>query len=726
MTRPADVGPGAEQRPDAPSHGIRGLPAPAVAVIDGDGTVLAWADGARQLLGHRAEDVVGRPAVRLLAGRQEGTEGGSCLPPRAHGPAWREWTGEHEHEQRPRALVDVRHRDGRILRVQLETSALTGADGERCWLLAATDMPDGDARQKAGEPAVRALLDRSPFSVAVWDTRLRCVWLNQASRRTVGLPPDGRPGLLLREALRGFDLAAVEPVMRGVLASGEPVTGHEARWVSPGGGRGAGREVVFSSTLIRLERADGTPLGLCTVSTDITQRWTRERMALMSRAARRVGTTLDVMTTAQELADLAVPSLADYATVDLAESVPLGGEPLERMRPGDSGIPVFRRAGLASIHEGAPEAAFARGEPVFVPPESPFLYVLHHRESHVEPVMDTGSGSWLAGDPRRARIIHETGMHSVMMVPLMARGTILGIAVFVRTENVAPYSRDDLLLAEELAVHASLSLDNARRYTRERAAALALQRSLLPGALSGGNTVELGWRYLPSDRHEGVGGDWLDAIHLPGGRIALVVGDVIGHGINAAATMGRLRTAVLTLAALDLPPAELLVHLDEVATQLTGEAARSGDPAPPMVGATCIYAVYDPATRVCSFARAGHPPPLLVSPDGQVTTPDTPAGTLIGVGLGSFESVDVELPEGSLIVLFTDGLIETRSSDIDAGLDRLATALRHAPSELDDLCSQVITEMATTSKPEDDIALLVARTRVVGPTMNTSEPRSGI
>ncbi|WP_329450184.1 SpoIIE family protein phosphatase [Streptomyces sp. NBC_01724] len=713
MTRPADVAPGAEQGRDAPSPGIRGLPAPAVAVIDGDGTVLAWADGARQLLGHRAEDVVGRPAARLLASRREGTEGGSCLlPPRAHDRAWTERTGEHEN--RPRAVVDVRHRDGRVLRLQLEVGALTGADGERCWLLAATDMPDGDARQKAGEAAVRALLDRSPFSVAVWDTRLRCVWLNQASRRTVGLPPGGRPGHLMREALRGFDLAAVDPVMRGVLASGEPVTGHEARWVSPGGGR----EVVFSSTHIRLERADGTPLGLCTVSMDITQKWTRERMALMSRAARRVGTTLDVMTTAQELTDLAVPTLADYATVDLAESVPLGGEPLERMQPGDSGIPVFRRAGLASIHKGAPESAFARGEPVFVPPESPFLSVLYHRESHIEPVMDTGSGSWLAGDSRRARIIRETGMHSVMMVPLMARGTILGIAVFVRTENVAPYSRDDLLLAEELAVHASLSLDNARRYTRERAAALALQRSLLPGALSGGNAVELGWRYLPSDRHEGVGGDWLDAIHLPGGRIALVVGDVIGHGINAAATMGRLRTAVLTLAALDLPPAELLVHLDEVATQLTGEAARSGDPAPPIVGATCIYAVYDPVTRVCSFARAGHPPPLLVSPDGQVTTPDTPAGTLIGVGLGSFESVDVELPEGSLIVLFTDGLIETRNTDIDAGFDRLATALRRAPSELDDLCSQVITEMATTSKPEDDIALLVARTRVASPCLH--------
>ncbi|MGW1705252.1 SpoIIE family protein phosphatase [Streptomyces sp. NPDC002206] len=724
MTRPADVAPGAEEERDAPSHGIRGLPAPAVAVIDGDGTVLAWADGARQLLGHRAEDVVGRPAARLLASRQEGTEGegGSCLPPRAHDPAWRERTGEHEH--RPRVVVDVRHRDGRILRVQLEVSALTGADGERCWLLAATDMPDGDARRKAGEPAVRALLDRSPLLVAVWDARLRCVWLNQASRRTVGLPPDGRPELL-REALRGFDLAAVEPVMRGVLASGEPVTGHEARWVSPGGGRGADREVVFSSTLIRLERADGTPLGLCTISTDVTQRWTRERMALLSRATRCVGTTLDVMTTAQELTDLAVPSLADYATVDLAESVPLGGEPLERMRPGDSGIPVFRRGGLASIHEGVPESAFARGEPVFVPPGSPFLYVLHHRESHLEPVMDTASGSWLAGDPKRARIIRETGMHSVMMVPLMARGTILGIAVFVRTENVAPFSRDDLLLAEELAVHAALSLDNARRYTRERAAALALQQSLLPGALSGGNAVELGWRYLPSDRHEGVGGDWLDAIHLPGGRIALVVGDVIGHGINAAATMGRLRTAVLTLAALDQPPAELLAHLDEVATHLTDEAARPGDPAPPIVGATCIYAVYDPATRVCSFARAGHPPPLLVSPDGQVTTPDTPAGTLIGMGLGSFESVEVELPEGSLIVLFTDGLIETRNTDIDAGLDRLATALGRAPSELDDLCSQVITEMATTSKPEDDIALLVARTRVVGPTMNTPEPRSG-
>ncbi|MFD0502252.1 PP2C family protein-serine/threonine phosphatase [Streptomyces chiangmaiensis] len=266
--------------------------------------------------------------------------------------------------------------------------------------------------------------------------------------------------------------------------------------------------------------------------------------------------------------------------------------------------------------------------------------------SHLEPVLDTSAGTWLDRDPARAILIREHGMHSLMIVPIRARRSMLGVAVFIRTEDPRPFQEDDRLLAEELVIRAALCLDNARQYTREHTAALALQRNLLPHRLRGG-AVEAASRYLPADMDAGVGGDWFDVIELSSARVALVVGDVVGHGINAAATMGQLRTAVRTLADLDLPPDELLAHLDDTVRHLTDEDADGLDEAPGVVGATCLYAVYDPVTGRCTMARAGHVPPAIIDPQGQVTFPDLPAGAPLGLGLGlvPFDTVEVELPE---------------------------------------------------------------------------------
>ncbi|GHJ36918.1 SpoIIE family protein phosphatase [Streptomyces sp. TS71-3] len=680
------------------AHSAPDVPAPAVALLDSDGTVLAWGGGCERLLGLRAEDVLGRPARALLADPDEPVPWS-----RAAGAV-----GHRGNEQAVGGEVAVTHRDGRVLRLVVEIVGLTGPDGLRCWAVAVTRMPEGEDACE-GESA---LLDRSPLAVAVWDTDMRLVWANRASMEVTGLSGPGSEGSTTLRVLRGFDRTTTEPVYREVLSSGEPVADHVVRWVSPEDGR----EVVFSSSMYPLAPRDGATLGVCSVSLDITQSWERERLALLGRAAHRIGTTLDVMTTAQELADMTVPVLADFTAVDLAEAVPLGGEPLERMSTAKQGVPVFRRAGLATVRRGSPEAAFAVGEVVYAPSNSPFLTVLREDRSYLEPVLETGPGTWLERDPRRQRIVRETGTHSMMMIPLRARGTILGLVVFGRSENVVPFSRDDLLLAEELCVQASLSLDNARRYTRERTAALALQRSLLPENLSGGAAVDLASRYLPSDRHEGVGGDWMDAIELPGGRIALVIGDVVGHGIHAAATMGRLRTAVHTLAVLDEPPAKLLGHLNEVTARLAESGTWSRD-YPSITGASCLYAVYDPAAGVCTLARAGHPPPMLVTPDGRARVVDTPVGPPIGTDSGEYESVELELPVDSLLVLYTDGLVESRHMDIDAGLDRLLAALRNPPADLDELCSRVIDRTTTQSPQEDDVALLVARTRAVTPTM---------
>ncbi|GHH86869.1 membrane protein [Streptomyces sulfonofaciens] len=686
---------GVERAPGGFTQGTSDAAPPAIAVVGSDGRVLVWGQGCRRLLGHRAEDVVGAPVRRLLADPDRAVSWSA-----ASGAVGRRGGG-----QTAGAVVELRHRDGGVLPLVVEIAALTGADGEYCWFVAATAEADGAELTEGRE----TLLDRSPLAVAVWDAGMRLVWANRASKGVAGLVDVTASGPSALRALRGFDRTFTEPVMREVLASGEPADDHVVRWVSPEDGR----EVVFSSSLFPLASGEGTSLGVCSVLLDITKCWERERLVLLGRAAHRIGTTLDVMTTAQELADMAVPALADYVAVDLAEAVPLGEEPLEHMAAGEFGIPVFRRAGMASIHEGAPEAPFSVGEVVYVPPGSPYLAVLREGRSHLSPTLALGPGTWLERDLVRRRRVRETGIHSLMMIPLRARGRILGIAVLARNEDDVPFSRDDLLLAEELAVQASLSLDNARRYTRERTAALTLQRSFLPDRLSGGAAVDLASRYLPSDRHEGVGGDWMDAIELPGGRIALVIGDVVGHGIHAAASMGRLRMAVHALAVLDQHPAELLDHLNEVTAQLAQSGTWSTEH-PSITGASCLYAVYDPATRVCTLARAGHPPPLLVTPDGRAEIVDTPVGPPIGTCTGPYESVDLELPGGSVLALYTDGLVESRRVDIDTGLDRLLAVLERPPADLDDLCSRIVTRLTAHAPPEDDVALLVARTRTTG------------
>ncbi|MER6976638.1 ATP-binding SpoIIE family protein phosphatase [Streptomyces carpinensis] len=263
-------------------------------------------------------------------------------------------------------------------------------------------------------------------------------------------------------------------------------------------------------------------------------------------------------------------------------------------------------------------------------------------------------------------------------------------------------------------------MDNARQYAREHATALALQRNLLPHRLMGGAAVEVASRYLPADTDAGVGGDWFDVIPLSGARVALVVGDVVGHGINAAATMGRLRTAVRTLAHMELPPDELLARLDDTFQRLAEEDTDVPDQPPALIGATCLYTVYDPVTHQCTMAAAGHPPPAIVDPQGQATFPDLPTGAPLGLGLGvPFEAMELELPEGSLLALYTDGLIETRDDDIDAGMHRLGTALAQPSPSLENLCTRA-TEGFPGQAPSDDITLLLARTRSLSPTQVAS------
>ncbi|MEJ8655157.1 SpoIIE family protein phosphatase [Streptomyces sp. MS1.AVA.4] len=681
----------------------------AIALLDARGTVVGWTQAAQQLVGHAAADVVGRSGTALLAGSDDRAKA-SALAGSDSAPS--RWTG----------LTGVRHRDGRRIDVRLCVQPLTGQDSRAQWLVAATDKetPPSWVVDGSGMESLTGALhlpSRLPVGVVIRDTELRCTWVNDTQGLKDGIPLQRRLGRTLTQAAPGEDAESIESVMRQVLESGMPAINREYRAFLP---MHAHREPALAASVFRIDDGEGHALGVCAVSVDVSDsRRARERLAILGEAGKRIGTTLDAMQTGQELADLTVPLLADYATVDLAESVLLGEEPQARTDPEGGRIPAFRRAGLASVNEGAPESLCARGEPVLVPPASPFTSVLLSGQSHFEPVLDTSPGTWLDHHDAVRAAIHDHTMHSLMIVPIHARGAVLGVAVFVRTADRVPFEEDDLLLAEELVSWAALSLDNARQYARERSAALALQRHLLPHHVTGGTAADVAWRYLPADSHHGVGGDWFDVIPLSGARVALVVGDVVGHGINAAATMGQLRTAVRTLAAMDMPPDELLARLDEQALRLDEADTDPHAPDTATMAATCLYAVYDPVTRQCTIARAGHPPPAIIDPHGHVTFPDLPTGAPLGVGLVPFESVTLELPEHSVLALYTDGLVEARGQDVDTGMDRLATTLAKPDQPLESLCSSAVDTLSSEA-PRDDVTLLLARTHALGPEQTAS------
>ncbi len=424
----------------------------------------------------------------------------------------------------------------------------------------------------------------------------------------------------------------------------------------------------------------------------------RERLSLLYDAGVGIGTSLDVTRTAEELAQLAVPRFADFATVDLYDAVLGGEEP-------DTGIDL-RRAAFSGIREDAP--LYPVGERIRFVESSPQAHSLSTGQAVLEPRLGRAPG-WLAQDVERTAQIVEYGIHSLITVPVRAGSLVLGVANFWRSEKPEPFDTEELALAEELVARAAVSIDNARRYTREHSMAVTLQRSLLPRKLPEQSTLDIAYRYLPAQAQ--VGGDWFDVLPLSGARVALVVGDVVGHGLHATATMGRLRTAVHNFSALDLPPDELLSLLDELVARIDQDETAEGGSAP-ITGATCLYAIYDPVSRRCSVARAGHPPPALIRPDGGVGFPDVPAGLPLGLGGLPFETADLELEEGSRLVLYTDGLLEDRERDIETGLELLGEALAQAGASPEDTCRALI-DARPVSRPTDDIALIVARTRAL-------------
>jgi PAS domain S-box-containing protein len=671
----------------------------ATAVVSASGVVVGWTRAAEAFLGYTAPEVVGRSAARLLAMPED--------PVRAAGVAERcragaGWSG----------LIPVRHRDGRRVDVDLRVSAAFRLGADECFLLSARQQ-----RQQwtAGRSVLDGFLTRSPIGMAVMDADLRYVWLNDTLEHFGGVPREQRLGRRLSEILPGLQTDDIEDLMRKVVATGIPVIDHEYTgwsWADPH------RPHAYSTSFFPLVDADDSVSGVCYMVLDVTERWNaRLLLSLVNEAGTSVGRTLDVMRTAQELTDFAVPRFADFAFVDLLEPVlSTDGHGTWLTDAGPPAVrPVMRRAGQRSVREGCPESLVRIGDKLdFTPPPDKVNWLVNGEPVFI-PVLTPDNPQWVPELPARSESVRRFGLHSLITVPMRARNTALGLTTFIRSLNPVSFEDDDVLLARELVARAAVCVDNARRYSREHTAAVTLQHSLLPHALTGGTALEVASCYMPAQATGGVGGDWFDVLPLSGARVGLVVGDVVGHGIAAAATMGRLRTAVQTLADMDLPPDELLAHLDDHVLRLSEEedAEAGHETATPVLGATCLYAVYDPVTRRCTMARAGHPPPVVVTPDGHVSYPELPAGPPLGLGGMAFEATEIEFAENSLFGLYTDGLVEGAGDDLDVGMARLGQALSRPCADLEALCSDVVEKLVPPVPQSDDLALLLARTHAL-------------
>ncbi|MFG2357445.1 SpoIIE family protein phosphatase [Streptomyces sp. NPDC048521] len=659
----------------------------AFVAADAAGTITAWGPGAQELLGFTDTEAVGRPLRNLL--------NRSLSDLTAQVPDDRACEAVH---------TAMRHKDGHTVEARLRAHSLRRAGGDPEWIVTAEQAdPPPDTGAEAGQFS-QWTLSQLLYPAAYYDQEARLVGANREWLRLLGVTEEQARGRRLVDILPGEPYQDLAKAYREVLRSGVAVH-HEISVRAPG----EARPRAWSVHVTPLTDSTGTVRGVSSVGLDITAQYrARQRLIFLDEAGRRIGTSLDIVRTAQELADVAVDGFADFVTVDLLDPVFRAEAPSPLPRA-DEPV-VLRRAGRGSVLAGAvPGRDTEAGEPCSFPHGSPPARALDTGR----PAGPLGQAPWAADESVHAERAGAGPVHSALVVPLCARGTTLGVACFHRHRNPDAYDEDDVLLAQEITNRAATCLDNAHRFTREHKTALVLQRSLLPAHHPREAAVEVASRYRPAGTTAGVGGDWFDVIPLSGGRVALVVGDVVGHGLYASATMGRLRTAVRTLADVDLAPDELLTRLDDVVLRLQQE--QSFEPAEgtePDTGiwATCLYAVYDPTTRLCTLARAGHPEPAVVRPDGTVDFLDLPAGPPLGLGSLPFESVEAALDEGSLLVLYTDGLVGSRSQSTDIGTQRLRQALAHPGPSLEQTCDTILDRVLPDS-PDDDVALLVARTR---------------
>ncbi|MGW3247722.1 SpoIIE family protein phosphatase [Streptomyces sp. NPDC001070] len=679
----------------------------AVVMLDTSGRVLLWSPLAEEMLGWAGEHIVGRRVSALIdpgegasrAARPAARRMASVPRP---GPAER-ILAELLRSGRWDGILSVRHRDGHRVQVEARASLLVDGDG-RPFVLVSIAETSRIRSMEHDLAALDSLFDSSPLGVAIFDTELRYVRVNEALTRMNEVPAEDTLGHRVEEIVAAEAAEELATLQRHVLATGRPVID-----VVVPGPAGGWRSVSYH----RLEDRAGRVLGISCTVMDVTERQqsaekierTRRRLALLNDVGSRLADLLDVRRIAEELARTVVPRFSDYSGVILHAAVPDGGE-LPGAPYGER--TEMRQLGIGAIKEGPQvDRMLGIGKVIQVDRASVFGSVLHSARPALVRSADElrDTVATFPGDPKVQAAL-DLDIHSLMVAPLRARGIVLGLLVVSRAGGREPFDQDDVALAMELCDRSAAALDNARLYIREREGALMLQRSLLPQSVPEPPGVDLAFRYVPGSTGAAAGGDWFDVIPLAGGRVALVVGDVIGHGLRAAATMGRLRTAVRTLAALEMAPEELLRRIDDLGDDLAAGTAEGWT-------ATCVYAVYDPSTRRLVVARAGHLPPVLVEPGPrgvcEARLLESPAGVPLGVGGVEFESVELEVPDSAVLVLYTDGLVEARGEDIGTGMDRLCSVLSRRPlRSLEEACDDLLATPAQGREP-DDVALLVAR-----------------
>ncbi|WP_406178322.1 SpoIIE family protein phosphatase [Streptomyces sp. NBC_00996] len=663
-----------------------GLHLAALAVLDDGGTVVGWSRRAQDLVGYPGPDVIGRAAFDVLvaAGDLAAVKDAAGRCRRTGG-----WFG----------VLALRHRSGHRVELGLRVSAISRGQVREWFLVGAPAA--GVLEWQRDRAVLEGLYRRCPIGMVVHSPDMKILRVNRAIERFTGVPAADFRGMPTGVLLVPDDARKAADRVRQVIRTGKSLV-YSEQFVRLE--QDPARERVASVSSFAMKDPAGRILGVAEMIEDITERHrAQQRLALLAEASSRVGTALDVWQTAQELADVVVPHLADSASVDLMQRVTRG----EELTPALA-APVVRVA-ATSIAAQRPAPGEPRGEPIEHEPDTPQGRCLADGLPVLEPVLLSDRVSLEPGGSAP-----ELGAHSLIVVPLAARGLVLGVMSLWRSRRPDPFEADDLTLAHELASRAALAIDNARRFIQQQQTAFTLQSSLLPSAVPQQSAVEVAPRYLPAGAGSGLGGDWFDVIALSGARVALVIGDVVGRSLHAAAMMGRLRTAVHTLASLDLEPDEVLSRLDDLVNLLAAEQEAAGERpvVQQVVSATCLYAVYDPISRRCSAARAGHPPPVVTTPDGRASLLDLPASPPLGLGGLPFEAREFELAEGSLLTLYTNGLIGERTIDVDEGVARLCAALTRPSDPLQETCEAVVSALVPT-RPADDVALVIARTRVL-------------
>ncbi len=667
----------------------------AVVVVDRGGLVSHWSTGARRLFGAAKEEAIGRFAVDLLPVSGALPEEDEVAPYGAYaaydglGPDLETSLGGRlSYPAAGRARLTVADHDR--IDVLWWAYPLIGPGRERLLVLAADaaglrpDHADEDTQDLAFERIAPGFALHTDFPGA-----------DELARRL----PEILPSMSVDEGARivGQVLELGYPVLEFSQNDRVPVT---PDWGVP---RRTERKARRERAARALAEGRPLPQDVADEAEDLEYTAVRERLEFLNEVSGRIGTSLDLAKTIIEVSKAVVPRFTDVAGTYLREQVVAGEEFSE-------GVPdtttMWHRVALEHTDEpGRWDDVVPVGEAMPFPAHTPFFQCMTSGEPVLVPRISEPMGHAIASQFEKRDIRPLITGRSMLVVPLKARNVVLGFMILLRHPERVEFNDMDRVTGAELAARAGLVLDNARMYTYQESVAETLQDSMLPHIPPRMAGCDIATRYLPGTLLGRVGGDWFDSVKLPGARTALVVGDVMGHGLNSAAMMGQLRTAVQTMAALDLPPAQLLRNLDDLAQRL-------GD----TYLATCLYAVYDPIASELHLANAGHIPPVVVrARDGGSELLDLPTGAPIGVGGVPFEAVRVRVQPGDRLVMCTDGLVEVRGEDIGVGLATLCESAAHPAASMDDACDTIIRALNTRGGRKDDVALLMARLNGIEP-----------